>query len=253
MKQILLLFIILLLPIVKLFSQGEIDDEKKVFFRDEKSWAFFIRDNGIGFNFRKGKHINAFRKYIWEVDMHYIRHTKEKRIYNYNTQSGGFVYGKMNFAWSTNFGIGFQHQLFDKNDKNGVAIRAFYTAGPSILLLKPIYYEISNGITIEDKKFYLSKTQGYPYVIGRSSFFKGIDETKINPGAFVKGGFSFEYGKRDRSIVALELGAMVSAYLNEFEIIWDDKTHFVYSIFINFRWGKVIRGGRMKGVEFEEE
>lgn len=253
MKQIYFILFIILLPNINLIAQGEIDDQKKIFFRDENSWAFIIRDNGFGLNFRKGKRINAFRKYIWEIDMHYVKHTKEKKIYTYNTQSNGFVYGKMNFAWATHFGVGFQHKLFDKRDKNGVEIRAFYNAGPTVLLLKPIYYEISNGVNVEEEKFYISPTQGFPYVIGRSSFFKGIDETKVNPGGYIKGGLSFEYSKLDRNILALEFGAMVSAYLNEFEIIWADKTHFVYSLFISFRWGRIVRGGRMKGVELKED
>ncbi len=252
MKQILLLFIIILQSSFLIFSQGEIDNEEKVFFRNEKSWAFFIRNNGFGFNYMKGKRINAFRKYIWEVDMHYLKHHKELKTY-YSTQSGGFVYGKTHFAWDTHYGVGFQHELFEKRDKNGVAIRGFYTAGPTVLLLKPIYYEVTDGVKIEDKKFNLITPIGYPYVIGRSSFFKGIEETKINPGAFVKGGLSFEYSKRDRHILALDLGMMASAYLNEFEIIWDAKTRFVYSMFISFRWGRVVRGGRMEGVEIEDE
>ncbi len=251
MKQLFLLILMVLSLHVEIFSQGEIDDEKKVFFRDEKSWAFFVRNNGVGFNFRKAKHINARKKYIWTIDMHNIRRAKETKTYTYSTQSGGFVFGKMNFAWDTRFGVGYQHLLYEKFDKNGVAIRVFYNGGPAVLMLKPVYYEVSDGVTVVDKKF--TMVPSYPYIIDRSSFLKGIEETKFNPGAFVRGGISFEYSKLDRRIAALELGMILSAYLNEFEILWKDKTRYVFSLFVSFRWGKIIRGGRMKNVELEDE
>ncbi len=252
MKKIYLLLIILL-PNIKLLSQGEIDDEKKIFFRDEKSVAVSINNNGFGFDFRKGRRINASRKYIWEIDMHYVKHIKEKKLASYNPQNSLFVYGKMNFAWDMRFGVGFQKRLFEKRDKNGVAIRLFYNVGPSVLLLKPIYYEVIKGVEIEEQKFEASQSLGFPLIVGRSSFFKGVNETQIDPGAYIKGGVSFEYSKRDRMLAALELGASVAAYLNEVEIIWNDKNRFIYSIFVSIRWGRIVRGGRMKGVEFEDE
>jgi hypothetical protein len=250
LKAIILLLILSLSVSIHVFSQGEIDDEKKVFFRNERSWAFFLKNNGIGGNFRKGVRINAFRKRIWEIDMHYVKHAKEIKISN-ATQLNQYVFGKVNFAWDTRAGIGFQHQLFRKFDKNGVAIRAFYTGGASLLLLKPIYYEVGiNNNDVEDQKFHIDSAQ---YILGRSSFFKGIEETKANPGVFLKAGISFEYSKHDTRLQALELGAMASAYLNEFEIMWDNETRYLFSLFISFRWGKIIRGGRMEGVELEGE
>ncbi len=236
---------------MNLFSQGELNEEKKVFFRDEKSWAFFLRNNGLGFNFRKGKRINAKRKSLWEIDIHTVKQAKEKKSYMSSTQSGGLVFGKMNFALALHFGVGFQHRLFEKVYKNGVAVRLFYTAGPVALLLKPVYYEVSDGIVVVDRRF--SMAPAYPYILDKSSFFKGINETKFNPGAFVKGGVSFEYSKYDRRIAALELGMMCSGYLNEFEILWDYKTRYVFSLFVSIRWGKIIRGDRMKNVGFDDE
>ncbi len=249
-KGALLLFIFLLSINLPVYSQtGEIDDEKKIFYRNEKSWAIFIKNNGIGGNFRKGTRINSFRKYIWEIDMHYVKHTREIKISNTTTNLNQFVFGKVNFAWDTRGGVGFQREMFRKIDKNGVAIRYFYNIGPTLLLLKPIYYEVFVNEYTEDQKFHIDSAQ---YIVGRSSFFKGFNEISIDPGAYIKGGISFEFGKHDNRLQALELGAMAAAYLNEFEIMWDHKTRYLFSIFISFRWGKIIRGGRMEGVELED-
>ncbi len=229
-------------------AQGEVDDEKKIFFRNEKSWAFFIKNNGFGGNFRKGTRINSFRKYIWEVDMHYVKHAKEIKISNSTTNLNQFVFGKVNFAFDFRGGVGFQHQLFRKFDKNGIEIRYFYNAGPALMVLKPIYDEVFVGEDTEDQKFHIDSAQ---YIVGRSSFFKGFGEIKANPGAYIKGGISFEYSKRDNRLQALELGAMAAAYLDEFEIMWDHETRYLFSIFISFRWGRITRGGRMEGVQLE--
>jgi len=249
-KGALLLFIFLLSTSLPVFSQGEIDNEKNIFFRNEKSWAIFIKNNGFGGNFRKGTRINSFRKYIWEVDMHYVKHAKEIKISNTTTQLNQFVFGKVNFAWDTRGGVGFQREIFRKIDRNGVAIRYFYNAGPTLLLLKPIYYEVVNGDNIVDEKFDFNSSQ---YIVGRSSFFKGFDEISVDPGVYIKAGLSFEYSKRDNRLQALELGAMAAVYLNEFQIMWDHETRYLFSIFISFRWGKIIRGGRMEGVQLEGE
>lgn len=50
-----------------------------------------------------------------------------------------------------------------------------------------------------------------------------------------------------------EVGAVASVYLNEFQIIWDHKTRYLFSLFISFRWGKIYSGGRMEGVEIGGE
>lgn len=248
-----LLLLILAISIsAPLFSQGELDDEKKIFFRNEKSWAFFIKNNGIGGNYRKGKRINAFKKHIWEVDLHYVKAAKEIKISNSATQLNQFVHGKSNFTLDIRGGVGLQKELFRKIDKNGVAVRYFYTVGPTVLLLKPIYYEVINTSTsdIEIKVYDPGVSGNY---LGRASFFRGIDEIKIDPGIYLKAGLSFEYSKQDIKLKALEIGAMAGLYLTEYEIMYGHKSRHLFSLFISFRWGKIIRGGRMEGVEIESE
>jgi hypothetical protein len=230
------------------FSQGEIDDEQKIFFRNEKSWAIFLNSNGFGMNFRKGTRINAFRKFIWEIDMNYVKHPKETKITNSYAQLNQYVYGKTHFAWETRGAVGFQREIFRKIDKSGVAIRYFYDIGPSIILLKPIYYQVAVGNVAEDQKFELYGSQ---YILGRSSFFKGFNEMKIDPGVYLKGGLSFEYSKQDVRLQALEVGGVASAFLNEVEIMASHNTRFLFSLFVSFRWGKIFSGSYMEGLDSE--
>ena len=249
LKRVIILFLFSLVFIFPLIAQGEIDDEPKIFFRNEKSWAFSINTNGYGGGFRKGTRINAARKFIWEVDMNYVKHSKEIKISSSSYQVSQYVYGKMNFAWETRGGVGFQKEIFRKIDKTGVAVRYFYAGGPTIILLKPIYYQVWNNDNYEDQKF---DPTTYQPIIGRSSFFKGFNEIKPDPGVYLKGGLSFEYSKRDNRLQALEIGFATRAFLNEVEIMASHNSRFFFSLFISFRWGRIISGDRMENVEIEE-
>jgi len=249
-KRGFILFICSFLFFCSAFSQGEIDNEQKIFFRNEKSWAISLNTNGFGGDFRKGTRINAFRKFIWEIDMNYVKNPKETKISNSYAQLNQYVYGKTHFAWETRGSVGFQREIFRKIDKTGVAIRYFYNAGPSIILLKPIYYQVAVGDGVEDQQFELYASQ---YIYGRSSFFKGINEMKVDPGVYLKTGLSFEYSKQDVRLQALEVGAVASAFLNEVEIMASHNSRFLFSFFVSFRWGRIISGGYMEGVDNEQE
>jgi hypothetical protein len=249
-KRSFILLLFCLLFFISAFSQGEIDDEKKIFYRNEKSWAFNVNSNGLGGGFRKGTRINAFRKFIWEVDMNYVKHPKEIKISNNYYQLSQYVYGKVNFAWETRGAVGFQRELYRKVDKTGIAIRFFYEAGPSIILLKPIYYEVYVTDHTEPQKFNLFASQ---IITGRSSFFKGLDELKVDPGVYLKSGFSFDYSKQDIKLQAIEIGAVASAFLNEVELMAANNTRYLFSLFICFRWGKIYSGGNMENMDYNGE
>jgi len=248
LKKAILLFLFSFVYLLSSFAQGDIDNDQKIFFRNEKSWALFINTNGYGGNFRKGTRINAARKFIWEIDMNYVKHAKELKISSNSNQVSQYVYGKMNFAWETRGGVGFQRELYRKIDKTGVSVRFFYTGGPSIILLKPIYYQVWVNDNYEDQKFN-PDPNAYQPIIGRSSFFKGFDELMPDPGVYIKSGFSFEYSKKDNRLQALEVGGVASAYLNDVKIMASHNSRYLFSLFISFRWGKIYSGDRMEGLD----
>ncbi|MEN8118826.1 MAG: hypothetical protein ABFS35_00675 [Bacteroidota bacterium] len=249
MKKSIALYLFILFFSFQSFAQGEIDDEKKIFFRNEKTWGFFIFSNGWGGNYRYGRRINAFRKFIWEIDLNYIRHPKEIKLTIDPYSASSFVYGKMNVPIELRGSVGFQRELFRKIDKGGVSVRFVYNAGPTIVLLKPIYYEVtdtSGYINIE--KF----SQGVN-IYGRASFFKGFSEIKIDPGIFLKAAFNFEFSKKDNKVKALEVGVTASAFLNEVEIMAAQNSRYLLNIFISYRFGQIIRGAHMENVEMTEQ
>ena len=140
MKKIFLLLVFFLIVCYPGYSQGEIDSQTKIFYRNERSLAFLLNSNGYGINGRFGKRIDARNKKLYAIDIVGIKHPKEIRTSNVYFNTRGFVYGKLNTFINIRTALGKQHEMFRKIDRGGIAIRYFYTGGLSIGLLKPIYY-----------------------------------------------------------------------------------------------------------------
>lgn len=249
LKRVFIIF--LLFPVSVLFSlaQGEIDDEGKIFFRNERSFGIHLNSNGFGVNFRFGKRINAFRKRLFGFDLVGVKHPKEVRVQNqYFNNSKRFIYGKENSFYVFRGGYGQQKEIFSKFDKGGIAIRYFYLFGPSAGILKPIYYEILYPTSIIYKYYTIDEIfdkDNHPKdkIFGKASFLKGIDEISFIPGAFFKCGFNFEYSQKDELIRALEVGAMFEAYPEKIRIMATKANNqFFITLFITLRFGKVISG-----------
>jgi len=227
------------------FSQGEIDDQPKIMLKNEISGVALLTSNGIGVGYRYGKRINARNQTIYEVDFMNVKHPKEIRLtsnYNYYS-SRSFVFGKQNNFFELKGTLGKQYEMFRKNDKGGVSIRYFYSAGPTIGILKPIYYEIryitGDYFTIKDEKFNTSIHQSN--INGRSSFFKGFDELSVVPGATAKVGFSFEYSREDAVIHAIDVGVGLDIFPKAVPIMATQNNNFYFlNLSAGYRFGKIV-------------
>jgi hypothetical protein len=245
MKKLLIIAVIFFYNAVFLFAQGELDEQQKVFFRNERSFAILLNTDGIGFSYRAAKRIDYLNKRLIEIEAGTLKHPKEYRQPNYYNQGGSFVFGKLNSTFFLRGGFGHQHELYKKADLGGIAIRYFYSAGPVFALYKPIYYRVLYPISqtefeIKDEKFDVSIALPQD-IWSRASFTKGLNETKVLPGLFVKGGFNFEYSKEDKIIHAIEFGAQVDAFPKKIPIMasTDNKAIF-FSLFVSYRFGVII-------------
>lgn len=247
MQKILRLYgsILLSLLTVNTFSQGEIDEQQKIMLRNEKTGIVFLTSNGIGVGYRYGKRINARNQTMYDFDFMNVKHPKELRLtsnYNYYS-SRTFIFGKQNNFYELKGSIGKQYVMYRKNDKGGIAIRYFYTLGPTIGVLKPIYYEIHYVTALENytkiEKFDVSIHQ--QNINGKASFFKGFDELSIVPGASAKLGFNFEFSREDAQIRALEIGVGLDLFPKSIPIMAEQPNNFYFlNLTIGYRFGKVI-------------
>jgi len=232
-----------------MYAQGEMQEQPRIFYRNERSVGLMLNSNGFGAGFRYASRINARKKTIWEAGFASIRHPKEIKINNnYSYSSRSFVFGKTNSFISIETGWGKQNEMFRKIDKGGISIRRYWSVGPALGLLKPIYYEVvkigAGGYEtnyLEEEKFNSATHQGNIY--GRASFFKGISEISIIPGATARAGVSFEYSTSDITIHALETGVALDVFPRRIEIMATDieKNDFLFlTLFVSYRFGKVI-------------
>lgn len=239
-----------------ILSQGEIDDQAKIFYRNEKTLGLLINSNGYAVSGRYAKQINARNKKIYTSDIAIFKHPKETKIQTGDFRS--FVNGKLNTFFTVRGGIGFQHELYRKLDKGGISIRYFYDFGPSIGFFKPIYYEVAEYLTASTYRFYPAKFDPTveQYIVGKYSFFKGLNEIQINPGAYGRLGFCFEYSSADKVIHAIEAGIVMDAFIRKVPIMAETKEQFLYpALFISYRFGKVVdaRFSAKKRKELEKE
>jgi len=242
-KKIFLLCI-LAFKSLAMFSQGEIVEEPKILYRNEKTGSFYLSSNGMGLDYRYGKRINARNQILYQVDFMMIRHPKETRIsnnYYYNNQS--FVFGKVNSFFELKGYLGRQHEIYRKNDRGGISIRYNYNIGPIIGILKPIYYEFvySTGTNEYYTKIEKFSTSKFQEILGKASFFKGLNELSFVPGGSVKAGLSFEYSKDDIKLNALEVGVGLDLFPKDIPIMASSQNNFYFlNLTVGYRFGKVI-------------
>ncbi len=224
------------------FAQGEIDEESKLFYRNERTVGVSLNSNGLSGDFRYAKRLDGYRKSLYVVELSYLKDPKENKIQT-TTTGNRFVYGKVNNAYSIRLGIGMQKEVFQKQDVGSISIRYFYHGGFVTTMLKPIYYELDSGSINGGGDLLIKFNPHYPpgNIVGKAPFSKGLDETKFIPGIYTKAGFTFEFSSTDVVFNALEVG--MSADLFAKKIVIMDKPHndiFLISVFLTYRFGTIV-------------
>ncbi len=246
MKKLLSLFLLIVLIQLTIRAQGDLDGQEKIFYRNERTVAFSLNSNGFGVGYREGMRIDYLNKKLLEGEISILKHPKELKLSNPYVQAGNsFVFGKLNNAISIRGGLGRQHELYKKKDLGGISIKYFFTGGPSLVFTKPIYYNVlypasGNTYELRQEKFDID-IHNPSDIFSRASFFKGIKELGLIPGAYIKGGFNFEYSKEDKIIHALELGLSVEGYFKKIPIMASEDNNAIFiNLFVSYRLGYVV-------------
>jgi hypothetical protein len=222
-------------------------EDLKVLYRNESSFSAYVHSaGGLGIAYRRGYHVNGFRKRMLEIEMQNFKHPKEIKSINPNHEgTKGFSYGKLNSFLVIRPGLGFQNILFEKTEKKNVEIRFSYFIGATLTFAKPVYLEIFVPSLDSTKRYDISTERYDPNrhdpsdIYGKAPFFKGIDKTRIYPGGYAKIALSFEYGKRYNVIKAIETGAVIDVYPTVLPMMAFNKNQQVFvSLYLKMVWGK---------------
>lgn len=248
MRKLLIAFILTGCCSISSMAQGEIDKQQKIFFRNERSFGLLLNTDGFGLSFRDAKRVDLLNKRYYEIEIGNLKSPREYRETNpYYQTPGTFKYGKLNSVIYIRGSYGHHRELFSKADLGGVAVRYFYSAGPSLSVYKPIYYKFLYPVSqyefeIREEKLDISLYEHSPeFIYSKAAFTKGLNETKLLPGIYGKFGFSFEYSKVEKLIHAVEVGGTLSAFPKKIPIMaTTDNKAVLFSLFVSYRFGVVI-------------
>ncbi|MEE2700125.1 MAG: hypothetical protein VYD71_02025 [Bacteroidota bacterium] len=212
-------FILLFIPFL-LFSQEPLKRTKKILYKNERNVGLNVHSLGWGVHARRIWNDNVRWQYFFELDIVSLKHPKQVKTINaFFSDAKGYDFGKQNSTFLLRSGFGKQLILFDKDDFGGIMVSAIASGGVSAAFLKPVYLEIlyqdeySNELYVETEKYDPTDANHTPYSIyGRASYFEGFDEMKLQFGGYLKGGFTFEFSKKDEVIKSIETGVCLDAY-----------------------------------------
>ncbi len=238
-----LIFLFLLFASNTLYSQSTLDSLVD-YNKDSRSLVFMLNSNGYSVGFRFSKRLDGFKSRLIDLDVAWVRHSKEQRIASLYSNQSKFVFGKLNQLFSGRVGYGRQKELYGKYAASGIAINFYYTIGASIGLLKPVYFDVvKNAGTkdqyVETEKFNKDEIYNSAQIYGGASFFKGFDEIVPVFGGYIKLAFSFDINKRYKAINTLELGAIIDIYHQKLPMMEYVEQHpYIFTMFIAYRFGK---------------
>ena len=195
-------------------SIGNDDDqpiEERIIYNRESTLHATLHSRGLGFGFKTGKIRSILKTTYWDFEVSYIRSQKQVKQLNINNLST-FVYGKLNDLLSLRGGYEVERRIYGKPYWGGVELRWLYEGGASLGFLKP-YYE------------------GLP-------FWKGINELKLRPGIYAKGGMSFEIGISRTNAQSIEMGAVAEYFPQGVNLMDKNPTEYVIlTLYLSYNWG----------------
>lgn len=206
------------------------EEEGALIFHKQNAFGLKLTSDGYAAFYELGKLKTTRKTNLYSLEIGERKHPKEEKLTRSDNFIGfaignPFIFGKINNFYYTKLGIGQQHLLGGKGNKNGVAVSAIYGGGLSLGLLKPYYLDVkTTGGRRYDVKYNNDDSTRDIFldpngINGGSGFTKGFNELKVVPGVFAKTAMRFDYGRYNEVLSAVEVGASVEWYSKKMPII----------------------------------
>lgn len=220
---------------------GQIEDDARLIYMYQYSWGIMLHNHGFALNFRRGRSFGDRKKGLFDIELSTMRHPKEYRSQNNSiSNSGSYVYGKMNSVMLMRTGYGIKSTLFTKEILPAVEISWFGSLGASTALAKPIYLEVIKKVngTREIEKYDPEKhTQDN--ISGKAPWLMGLSELKVIPGIYGRFGLQFDYSGEDDGIKFIETGVILDFHPSPLPIMaYNSSNPFTTSLYISLNFGK---------------
>ncbi len=180
-----------------------------------------------------------------------LTHPKEKRSvteYVANGFSTGFRhyrYGKQNYVYTLQGGVGMKRYYTEKAEKKGVALAINYEGGIMAGMVIPYYLDVSDPAKRGTPKVikYTKETATLflnPQLVrGKGGVFKGIRETSVVPGIYAKAGVHLDWGAFDKFLMAVEVGVQLQVFPKKMPImVIEDNRPYFFNLYLSLQIGK---------------
>ena len=234
-----------LLPAQNIDIQNEDDKpiEERLVYNHQNSFKIAIHSRGFGAGFKIGKIKSIHLVRNWEaeiVSLHSLKEIKTMNMSSYNSRP--FVYGKLNYAYVVRFGYGEDRRIFGKPYWGGIETRWTYEAGASLALLKPYYYYV---VTYQPSPTggYIERIEEQTFergldILGKSTFTKGIGQTKLSPGVHASLGLGFDIGKSRTRVQSINVDAKAEFFPMGVTIMESEQNKRLFITFmLSYNWG----------------
>lgn len=230
-------------------------DWKGIVYKKEWSVDLRIHENGAAIAYNTATIKSYHRTNYYQLELGYTKDKREKTQNKISRlgRSGSYAYGKINSLINLRGGIGVKRYLSEKEKKNGLAVGYTYEIGPSLALLKPYYLDLIYVETFNEQQIATVRSEKYSEenadrfledgsISDRSSFFRGIDETKIRAGIQGKIGLHLAMGAFDKYVKAFETGIMFDLFPSKIPILLetenDTNQRMFFKLYLNFQFGR---------------
>lgn len=170
---------------------------------------------------------------FWMLEGVMLKNAKEQRVTNPYV-GGSYIASKTNYGFVLRPSFGLQRVLFRKAADAGVQVNVLASAGPSFGLLMPYYITYDRTFAVGQSQYNLStddivneqydptKHNVELAILDHGPLFSGIGQTKVVPGAHLRGALSFEYGRYRDAVAGMEVGFLVEAFTKRMVILSPD-------------------------------
>lgn len=234
---------------INIGSDNDKPIEERIIYNRLNTYNIAIHSQGFGAGFTIGKIRNINKTTYWRteiISLHSPKEIKTINLLNFSTRA--YVYGKLNSVYALRFGYGAEKRIFGKPYWGGVETRWCYEAGASLALLKPYYYNVviykpygnNDYIEVEEEQTFADHDQ-WITILGKSSFGKGITESKLSPGIHASLGLSFDFAKSRAKAQSLNVDVIAEYYPLGVSIMDQQSNPYVYLTFmLSYHWGTLF-------------
>lgn len=217
--------------------------EERVIYNRETTLHATLNTRGLGIGYRAGKIRSIDKTTNWDFELSYLRSQKQIRLTNLFSASS-YIFGKLNDVVVLRGGYEVERRIYGKPYWGGVELRWLYGFGGSMALVKPYYYTVvvaqysagqSTEVIIYDT---FENNLQWIDILGKAPLKYGLNEIKVRPGIYAKGGMSFEIGTSRTRVQALEVGALVEYFPQGLMLMAENPTEYVIpTLYLTYSWG----------------